>query len=138
MAKFIIATVSKAHDWLNGSTYANKLLHFLPEHNPTVTSSAQKVILIPGKSLSEWCRAYSQGRPEITWYLDGVPLHDGNGYSITSTQLNQGTQSTLKSDTMSVEKTGEYKCVACNIGNCSSQAISVYIDGEYGCVIPQG
>lgn len=99
------------------------------EHNPTVTSSAQKVILIPGNSLSEWCRAYSQGRPEITWYLDGVPLHDGNGYSITSTQLNQGTQSTLKSDTMSVEKTGEYKCIACNIGNCSSQAISVYIDG---------
>ena len=65
-------------------------------------------------------------------------MYDGQGYTITSTLLSEGgpqqgdegAQSTLKADTMSVEKTGEYKCVACNIGNCTSQVIRVYIDGE--------
>ena len=64
-------------------------------------------------------------------------MHDGQGYTITSTLLSEGgqpgdegTQSTLEAFAMSVEKTGEYKCVACNIGNCTSQVIRVYIDGE--------
>ena len=58
-------------------------------------------------------------------------MHDGNGYTITSALLVDGKQSTLKADNMNVKKSGEYKCIACNIGNCTSQVIPVYIDGEY-------
>ena len=43
----------------------------------------------------------------------------------------EGTQSTLKTDNMDVKKTGEYKCVACNTGNCTAQVINVFIDGKY-------
>jgi len=109
----------------------------LPEHNPTVKSSANTRILQQGQSLYEWCRAYSQGRREIRWYLDGVRLHNGNGYTISHVRIteggqpgDQGTQSTIRVDKITVAKTGEYKCVACNIGNCTSQVIRVYVNGK--------
>ncbi|XP_074633719.1 cell adhesion molecule DSCAML1-like isoform X3 [Acropora palmata] len=105
------------------------------ERNPTVSSSVQ-LVLKQGESLSVWCRAFSQSTPEITWYLDGEQVYNGAQYGVTNTQLSdggmpgdKGTQSTLTASTMKVEKTGEYKCVACNIGNCTSQVIPVYIDG---------
>ena len=113
--------------------------YFLPERNPTVISSADthQVILQQGQSLNEWCRAYSQGRQEIRWYLDGVRLHNGNGYTISHVRItdggqpgDQGTRSTITVDKITVEKTGEYKCIACNIGNCTSQVIRVYMNGK--------
>ena len=110
----------------------------LPERNPTVSSSVQPVVLKQGRSLNIWCTAFSQSTPEITWFLDGKQLYNGARYRITNTQLShggqqpgdEGTNSTLTAPTMKVEKTGEYKCVACNIGNCTSQVIRVYIEGE--------
>ena len=114
-----------------------KCLFLLQERNPSVRSSTLEVVLKPGDSLTEWCKAFSQSRPNITWYLDGEAVYNGAGYTILHTQLNEGghqgdegIQSTLKASSMSVEKTGEYKCVACNIGNCTFQVIRVYIDGE--------
>ena len=112
----------------------------LPEHNPTVISSADthQVILQQGQSLNEWCRAYSQGRPEIKWYLDGVRLHHGKGYTIRHVRIteggqpgDEGTQSTIRLDKITVAETGEYRCVACNIGNCTSQVIRVYMNGKF-------
>ena len=108
----------------------NKTSYFLSERNPSITSSAQKVVLKPGQGLNEWCRAYSHSETEITWYLDNQQVHDGYGYSITSSLLSVAKQSTLKADTMDVTKSGQYKCVACNIGNCTSEMIYVYIEGE--------
>lgn len=123
-------------DELKNSYWLYNPFFCLIERNPSITSSAQQIVLQPKESLSQWCKAFSQSRPEITWYLDDEPLHDGNEYNITPTQLSEGgqqgdegTQSTLKANTMSVDKTGEYKCVACNVGNCTSQVIRVYIDG---------
>jgi len=103
----------------------------LSERNPSITSSAQNVVLKPGQGLNEWCRAYSHAEPEITWYLDDQQVHDGYGYSITSSRLSEAKQSTLKADSMDVRKSGQYKCVACNIGNCTSEVIHVYIEGQY-------
>lgn len=106
------------------------------ERNPSVSSSARQVVLKPEESLNAWCQAFSQSRPDITWYLDGEPVNNGEGYTIKHTPLSEGgqqgdegRQSTLTAVSMSVEKTGEYKCVACNIGNCTSRVILVYIDG---------
>ena len=105
--------------------------YLLSERNPSITSSAKDVVLKPGQGLNEWCRAYSLSVPEITWYLDDQQVYDGYGYSITSSLLGSAKQSTLKADTMDVRKSGQYKCKACNIGNCTSEVIHVYIDGEY-------
>lgn len=124
-------SIIAAHAQYATTVFLIQNFSLLSERNPSVTSSAQQVVLKPKESLSEWCRAYSQSEPEITWYLDDEQVHDGNGYTITSTLLSEGTQSTLKADNMNVKKSGEYKCVACNIGNCTSQVIRVYIDGEY-------
>lgn len=109
----------------------NKTFYFLLERNPSITSSAQKVVLKPGQGLNEWCKAYSHSEAEITWYLDDQQVHDGYGYTITSSLPSEAKQSTLKADTMDVRKSGQYKCVACNIGNCTSEVIHVYIEGEY-------
>ena len=105
--------------------------YLLSEENPSITSSAQNVVLKPGQSLNEWCRAKSQSEAEITWYLDDQQVYDGYGYSITSSRLSIGKQSTLKAATMDVRKSGQYKCVACNIANCTSEVIHVWIEGEY-------
>jgi len=109
----------------------NKSFYFLSERNPSITSSAQKVVLKSGQGLNEWCKAYSHSEAEITWYLDDQQVHDGYGYTITSSLPSEAKQSTLKADTMDVRKSGQYKCVACNIGNCTSEVIHVYIEGEY-------
>lgn len=109
----------------------NKTSYFLSERNPSITSSTQKVVLKAGQGLNEWCRAYSHSEPEITWYLDDQAVYDGYGYTITSSLLSDAKQSTLKADSMNVRKSGQYKCVACNIGNCTSEVIHVYIEGEY-------
>ena len=105
--------------------------YLLLERNPSITSSAQNVVLKPGQGLNEWCRAYSLSEAEITWYLDDQQVYDGYGYSITSSRQGDYKQSTLKADTMDVRKSGQYKCVACNIANCTSEVIHVYIEGEY-------
>lgn len=109
----------------------NKTSYFLSERNPSITSSTQKVVLKAGQGLNEWCRAYSHSEPEITWYLDDQQVLDRYGYTITSSLLSDAKQSTLKADSMNVRKSGQYKCVACNIGNCTSEVIRVYIEGEY-------
>lgn len=105
------------------------------ERNPSIRTSADRVVLNRGEKLHIWCKAFSQSRPEVTWYLDNVKLHEEDGYSMTQelevggTNGDEGTKSTLRADTLDVRRTGEYKCEACNTGNCTANVIEVFIDG---------
>ena len=50
---------------------------------------------------------------------------------VGGTNGDEGTKSTIRADRLDVRRTGEYKCEACNIGNCTANVIEVFIDGKY-------